>query len=191
MRAAIGDGFRRDGAKHEAWIAPVLRYGHDRLAFGLHLDGMIKRSDTHVGAAANQRLEGTGAALHISDFDLETCVPEISEALGDRERQIEDRRFATDRQPHPGRFRLVLCTCRRVQDQRKSGSGAQQDGPHGFLLTQGADLSITADGPGAELEATTTRLGTGTPCSSRVTVCFRHTRLRSASAIAWRTCAGP
>src|SRR5262249_50487599 len=34
---AVGDGFRCNRAEDESGIAPVLRDGYDRLAFGLHL----------------------------------------------------------------------------------------------------------------------------------------------------------
>jgi hypothetical protein len=46
--------------------------------------------------------------LHIGDLDIEAGASEVAEPLGDRKRQIEDRRFATDRQPWLGHFRLVL-----------------------------------------------------------------------------------
>src|SRR6516162_3692564 len=83
---AVGDGFRYNRGEHESGIAPVLRDRYDRLAFGLHLDGVIEGADAHLGTAADERLQGAGAALHISDLDLEAS-PEIAKPLGDRERQ--------------------------------------------------------------------------------------------------------
>ena len=126
---AVGDGFRCDRAEHESGIAPVLRDGYDRLAFGLHLDGVIEGADAHLGTAADERLQGAAAALHISDFDLEASVAEMAEPLGDRERQIEDCRFAADSQPHLRHFRFVLCAGRAHQ----RGCGNRDDGGQGML----------------------------------------------------------
>src|SRR5262245_17976688 len=83
---AVGDGLRCNRAEHESGIATVLRDGYDRLAFGLHLDGVVEGADAHLGTAADQRLQGAGAALHISDLDRKARVPEVTETLGDRER---------------------------------------------------------------------------------------------------------
>src|SRR4029434_394884 len=117
LGAAIDDGLRRNSGEHESGIAPKLRYRDDRLAVSLHLNSVIEGADPHLGAAADQRLQGAGAALHIGDLDLETRVSEIDKALGDRKPQIEDRRFATDRQAWPGHFWLVL----------RPGGGEQRD----------------------------------------------------------------
>ncbi len=118
LRAAIQNRSRRDRTEHESGVAAKLRDRDHRLAFGLHLDGMVKSSDADVGASANQRLQCARPALHVSDLDRETALLEIAEPFGHGERQIEDRRFATDHEPHIGRGQILsIARADRQQNQ--------------------------------------------------------------------------
>src|SRR5262249_836044 len=110
---AVGGGFGCNGGEHESRIAPILRDGYELLALGLHLDGVVEGADAHLSTAADERLQGAGAALHIGDLDREARVLEVAEALGDRERQIEDCRFAADRRPTAARSAVRVCPVRR------------------------------------------------------------------------------
>jgi hypothetical protein len=118
-----------------------LRYRDNRLAFGLHLNSVIEGADPHLGAAADQRLQGTGAALHIGDLDIEARASEVAEPLGDRKRQIEDRRLATDRQPWLGYFRLVLRHGRGEQRDCEKCDGRSPDMAHRRFPRACADRS--------------------------------------------------
>ena len=68
-----------------------MQHRDNRLAFGLHLDGVIKSADANVGAPADKRLQRPRAALDIGDLDIETSLLEIAETFGDREWQLKDR----------------------------------------------------------------------------------------------------
>jgi hypothetical protein len=131
LRPDIVDGLRRNGPEYEAGIAAVLRDRNHRLALRLHLDRVVEGSDADLGAAAHERLQGARPALHIGDLDLEAGILEIAEPLGDRKRQIENRRLAADREAQLRHFRLVLRGCRmRRQRDCKSQDAAPPEPLH-------------------------------------------------------------
>jgi hypothetical protein len=66
---------------------------------GLHLDGVVESAHAHVGAAADQRLQGTGAALDIGNLRIDPALFEIAEAFGYREREVKDCGLAADNEP--------------------------------------------------------------------------------------------
>jgi hypothetical protein len=74
----------------------------------LHLNGVIESAGDHVGAAPDQRLQGTRASGEIGDIELEPLLAEQAEALGDGKRQIVQRRLSANREPHGADFGLVL-----------------------------------------------------------------------------------
>jgi len=102
-----------------------LHHGNDRLVLRLHLDGVIEGAGDHVGAAADQRLQRPRAAGKIGNLHVEPRVAEVAEALGDSQREIEQRRLAADGEPHPRRFRLCLLAAgeaARGEQQRRGRS---------------------------------------------------------------------
>src|SRR6185312_10391753 len=59
-------------------------------------DRMLVSAGHDVDAAAQKCLQGLGATGKVEDFDVEPFLLEIAVALGDRERQIVDKRLAAD-----------------------------------------------------------------------------------------------
>jgi hypothetical protein len=78
-------GLRRHHGEHEARITPILNDGDHGLVLGLHLDRMLKGAEAHLRAAADDRLERTGAARHVEDLDIKAGVLEVAEPLGHRQ----------------------------------------------------------------------------------------------------------
>jgi hypothetical protein len=107
-----------------------LQHRDDGLPLGLHLDGVVESAHAHVGAAADQRLQGTGAALDIGNLRIDPALFEIAEAFGYREREIKDCGLAADNEPDL-RFRRPILRARAVHQQRERGGdrNAQQGGP--------------------------------------------------------------
>ena len=121
-RAAIDPGLGRQHASTKPGIAAELDHRDDRLALGLHLDGVVERAGDDVGAAADQRLQRARAAGEIGNLDVQALVLEIAEPLGDRERQVEQRGLAADREPHLG-----LRAMRRARSAPAPAAAPQSD----------------------------------------------------------------
>ena len=115
LRRFVEIGLAGHHRQHEARIAAVLQQRHHRLVLGLHLDGVIEGADADLGAAADDRLQGAAAARDIGNLDVEAGVLEVAEPLGHRQRQIEHRRLAADRDPH---LFLRACAGREQRGQR-------------------------------------------------------------------------
>src|SRR5262249_49075521 len=114
----------------------------------------------------------------------ETGVLEVTEPLGHRERQIENRGFATDGEPQLRNFRLVLRR-RGLDQQRKRdrhAAGQARTGPP--FHSQSPFLGRPAD-------ATTTSPAPGAPCSGGAVAGRRRGGASPAPAKAARTCAPP
>src|SRR5947207_403504 len=126
---------------------------------------MVEGADTHFGAAADERLQSTGAALHVGNLDFEARVLEVAEPLGDRERQIEDRRLAANRESQLRHLRFVLRADRRHQHDGGDRNGTRRYAPHiASLLPQDSALTVEFEAIGTMFEATTTRHATEAPC---------------------------
>ena len=143
LRAAPGGALRRDETEREAGITAELHERHDRLALGLHLNGVIEAAGDDVGAAAHERLQGARAALEIGDLDLEAGVAEIAEALGHGEREIEQRGAAADREVHRPQLRPVrgavlpgALRVRRMDDEQRH-RGRECPASHRLLPCEG------------------------------------------------------
>jgi hypothetical protein len=152
----------------------------------------------NLGTAADERLQGAGAALHISDLDLEASVPEIAKPLGDGERQIEDCRFAADSQPHLRHFRFVLCAGRA----RQRDCGNRDDGRQGmlhrrFLADSTLDLMPTAMAERISAMTAAVHLSLrhlhhiSSPCAPKIFSCRRLPACTAKSAVSISTPHGP
>ena len=115
---AIGAGFGRQYAQDEAGKLSKLDHADDRLTLGLHLDGVVERAGDDIGAAADQRLQGPCAARKIRNLDVETGILEVAEPLDHRQRQIEHRGLAADREPHLG-LRVHIRGQRQTSQQQR------------------------------------------------------------------------
>ena len=121
LRRFVEIGLARHHRQHEARIAAVLQQRHHRLVLGLHLDGVVEGADADLGAAADDRLQGAGAARDVGNLDVEAGVLEIAEPLGHRQRQIEHRRLAADREPH------LLLRAAQTGDESASATAHQMN----------------------------------------------------------------
>ena len=79
-------------AERDAGIAAELDDGQDVLALGLHAQRVLVGAGDDVGRAADQRGQRLRAALEVADLDVEALLLEVAELLGERERQIVERR---------------------------------------------------------------------------------------------------
>jgi hypothetical protein len=103
----------------------------DRLAALLHADRVLVGAGHHIGAAAHQRLERLGAALEVVDLDVEACVLVEALGLGDRDRQVIERRLAADGHHYLGLFRLARLCPRYIRRGHQSrGSRQNRTAPH-------------------------------------------------------------
>ena len=114
---AIGSGFGRQYAQDEAGKLSELNHSDDRLTLGLHLDGVVERAGDDIGAAADQRLQRSRAAGEIRNLHVEAGILEVAEPLDHRQRQIEHRGLAADREPHLG-LRV------RIRGQRQTANNS-------------------------------------------------------------------
>ena len=107
----------------------------DGLAALLHADRVLVGAGHHVGAAAHQGLERLGAALEVVDLDVEARVLEEALGLGDRDRQVIERRLAADRQHQLGLLGLARLCPRHVRRGHQSrGCRQNRTAPHCSLV---------------------------------------------------------
>ena len=92
----------------------------DGLAALLHADRVLVGAGHHVGAAAHQGLERLGAALEVVDLDVEARILEEALGLGDRDRQVVERRLAADRQHQLGLLGFARLCPRHVRRGHQS-----------------------------------------------------------------------
>jgi hypothetical protein len=90
-RLALGD------SNCDLRCAPLLHETLQELAFRLHVQGVLVGARYDVGASAYHRAQGLRPSRKVADLQVQAFVLEIAQLLGDRHRQVVERRLPAHR----------------------------------------------------------------------------------------------
>ena len=114
-------GLRLAHPEHDAGVLALQDQRLDVLALRLLRDRVLVGARHDVDAAAEQRLQRARTAGEVEDLDVETLGLEVALALGDRQRQVVEKRLAAHADRELGLFERLRMRRRatRTRDTRR------------------------------------------------------------------------